>query len=200
MKQPRRLLVASQNPGKVREIARLLVGAPLQVVGLDEYPDMPDLPEPHATFAANAASKAQTAAAHAGCLALADDSGLQVPALGDRPGVFSSRYAPTDAERIARLLGEMQDLAGDEPRRARFVCVLALAQPTRLLRSWQGTCEGVIAPEPRGQHGFGFDPVFVYGERTFAEMTPEEKDRVSHRGQALRAFCHDLPGLLHELS
>ena len=198
MKTPARLLVASHNPGKVRELARLLAELPLQVVGLDAYPDMPELPEPYPTFAENARSKACTAAAHAGCLALADDSGLLVPALDDRPGVYSSRYAPTDPERIARLLAEMRAYTGEQ-RRARFVCVLALADPTRLLGSWQETCEGDIADQPAGRHGFGFDPVFRYGRKTFAEMTPDEKGQVSHRGKALRAFRHDLPGLLHGL-
>ena len=183
----------------MREITRLLTGLPVQVVGLEAYPDLGELPEPYDTFAANAESKACAAAAHTGCLALADDSGLQVPVLDDRPGVFSSRYAPTDAERIARLLQEMQGLTGEQ-RRARFVCVLALADATRLLGHWQGTCEGIIALQPCGDHGFGFDPIFLYGERTFAEMTREEKNDVSHRGQALRAFAHDFPGLLDELA
>ncbi len=193
----RRLLVASGNAGKVREIALLLADLPLEVVGLDAVPDMPELPEPYDTFHQNAASKAQTAAAVARCCALADDSGLQVPALGDRPGVYSSRYAPTDAERIARLLEEMSGLTGEQ-RRARFVCVVALADDARLLGLWEGVCEGFIAEEPRGAEGFGFDPVFLYGDRTFAQMTAAEKSRVSHRGQALRAFRHGLPGLLNE--
>ncbi len=193
----RRLLVASGNAGKVREIALRLADLPLEVVGLDAVPDMPELPEPYGTFHQNAASKAQTAAGVARCLALADDTGLQVPALGDRPGVYSSRYAPSDAERIARLLEEMSGLTGEQ-RRGRFVCVVALADDTQLLGLWEGVCEGFIAEEPRGAEGFGFDPVFVYGDRTFAQMTAAEKSQVSHRGRALRAFRHDLPGLLNE--
>jgi XTP/dITP diphosphohydrolase len=181
----------------VREITQLLAGLPVQVVGLEAYPDLAELPEPYDTFAANAESKARTAAAATGVLALADDSGLQVPALDHRPGVFSSRYAPTDAERIARLLREMEGLTGEQ-RRARFVCVLALADPTQLLGLWERTCESAIALAPRGENGFGFDPIFLHADRTFAEMTREEKNAVSHRGQALRAFAHDLPGLLNE--
>jgi len=196
---PRRLLVATSNPGKVREIALLLVGLPLEVIGLADVPDMPELPEPYDTFAANAESKARSAAAHAGCLALADDSGLEVPALGGRPGVYSSRYAATDPERIARLLAEMQGRRGDD-RRARFVCALALADGARTLGQWEGACEGVIAEAPRGTNGFGFDPVFLHGGRTFAQMTATEKGEVSHRGRALRAFREDLPGLLDELA
>lgn len=187
----RRLLVASGNTGKVREIARLLEGRAFEVVGLQDYPDLAELPEPHETFAENAASKALAAAEHAGCWALADDSGLQVPALNDRPGVYSSRYAPTDEQRIARLLEEMAGLQGDE-RRARFVCVVALAEPGRLLGQWEGVCEGVIATRPRGAGGFGYDPVFEVGGRTFAEMPAHEKNQISHRGRALRAFLESL--------
>lgn len=194
----KRLVVASRNAGKIREIRRLLAGVPLEVVGLDSYPDMPELDEPFATFAENAAHKAQTAAEYAGAAALADDSGLEVAALDDRPGVYSSRYAPSDPERIARLLDEMKGLAGDQ-RRARFVCVIALADHGRLLGTWQETVEGRIAEAPRGTSGFGFDPVFLYCSRTFAEMTPEEKNDVSHRGKALRAFARDVPRRLDEL-
>ncbi|MBU0607482.1 MAG: RdgB/HAM1 family non-canonical purine NTP pyrophosphatase [Armatimonadetes bacterium] len=194
---PRRLLVASHNAGKVREIALLLADLPLEIVGLDAVPDLDDLPEPYDTFAANAESKARTAAAHARCLALADDSGLQVPALNDRPGVHSARYAPTDEQRVARLLEEMAGLGGEQ-RRARFVCVIALADGHHTLGLWEGTCEGHITEAPRGAQGFGFDPVFQYGDRTFAKMTAAEKSEVSHRGRALRAFRHDLPEVLHD--
>lgn len=194
-----RLVVATNNPGKVREFADLLHDLPLEVVGLARYPGAPDLPEPHETFEENAASKALAAASFTGTLALADDSGLEVPALDGRPGVYSSRYAATDEERVARLLDEMQDLASED-RAARFVCVLALTRPGELIGRWRGTCEGYIAHEPRGANGFGFDPVFLYGERTFAEMDAGEKSAVSHRGRALRAFVGDLPDLLSELS
>jgi XTP/dITP diphosphohydrolase len=194
-----RLLVATHNAGKIREIASLLTGLPVEVVGLDAYPDIGELPEPYDTFAANAQSKAQAAAAQAGCLALADDSGLEVPALDNRPGVFSSRYAPTDAARIERLLGEMAGLTG-EARRAHFVCVIVVADATSVVGRWQKTCEGIIATAPRGEGGFGFDPVFLHGDRTFAEMTSAEKNEVSHRGQALRACAAELPGLLHEFA
>lgn len=193
----KRLLVASYNAGKVREIAQLLAGWPLEVLGLQDMSLEIELPEPYATFAENACSKAQAAAAQAGCWALADDSGLVVPALGGRPGAYSSRYGATDAERIARLLQEMQGLP-PERRKAHFVCVLALADPQRVLGFWEGTCAGAIAEAPRGAAGFGYDPVFVYQGRTFAEMTAEEKNRVSHRGQALRSFLRDLPRLLDE--
>ena len=202
-----RLLVASTNKGKIAEITRLLAEYPVEVVGLDAYPEAPELPEPHDTFAANAESKALAAAAfcaeregdlgrspHAH-MALADDSGLEVEALGGRPGVLSARYADSDPERIARLLAEMAGLTGEQ-RRARFVCAIALGSPGRLLGLWQETCEGLIAEAPRGGHGFGFDPVFLYGDRTFAELSSEQKNAVSHRGKAMRAFLDGFAELL----
>lgn len=199
-----RLVVASTNQGKIAEIKRLLAGHPVEIVGLDAYPGAPELPEPYDTFAENAGSKALAAAEYCAreggtCLALADDSGLEVTALGGRPGVLSARYAPTDKERIARLLEEMKGLEG-EHRRAQFVCAIALARPGELLGFWEERCEGIIAEAPRGDSGFGFDPVFVYGDRTFAEMSAEEKNAVSHRGKAMRAFVADFAEMIHELT
>lgn len=202
-----RLVVASTNKGKIAEIRRLLAGHPVEIVGLDAYPGAPELPEPYDTFAENAGSKALAAAEYCAqeepegshpCLALADDSGLMVAGLGGRPGVLSARYAPTDEERIARLLDEMKGLEG-EARRAQFVCAIALARPGQLLGFWEERCEGQIAEAPRGEQGFGFDPVFLYGDRTFAEMSAEEKNAVSHRGKAMRAFVADFAEMIHEL-
>jgi len=197
MTAPARLLVASANPGKLAEIAQLLADLPITVVSLDAYPDFTPTAEPYDTFAANAIHKAQEAARHASCLALADDSGLEVTALAGRPGVFSARYGPDDATRIARLLDEMTGVPEAE-RAARFVCVVALARPERLLGTWTGTVAGMITHEPRGAHGFGYDPVFEYDGRTFAEMSQAEKSAVSHRGRALRAFRAALPELLYD--
>ena len=111
---------------------------------------------------------------------------------------MSARYADNDTERIARLLAELGGLTGEQ-RRARFVCAITLAQPGMLLGLWQETCEGLIAEAPRGDYGFGFDPVFVYRNRTFAEMSSEEKNAVSHRGKAMRAFLSGFSGLLSSL-
>lgn len=194
-----RLLVASTNRGKIAEIGRLLAEYPVEVVGLDAYPEARELPEPYETFAANAESKALAAAEYAGCLALADDSGLEVAALDGRPGVLSARYADSDPERIAKLLAEMAGLSGEQ-RRARFVCAIALAQPGKRLGLWQETCEGLIAETPQGEQGFGFDPVFTFGNRTFAELSSEEKNAVSHRGKAMRAFLSGFAELLAPLS
>ncbi len=192
-----RLLVATRNAGKIREVMRLLADSGLEIVGLEQYPDFPDTDEPYDTFAENACVKAQAAADYAGCLALADDSGLEVAALDGRPGVLSARYGSDDAARIERLLAELATCGSDD-RHARFVCAIAVAAPGRIVGTWQATCEGVITEKPRGTAGFGFDPVFLYGDRTFAEMSAEEKNQVSHRGRALRKMAQELPGILHE--
>lgn len=191
----RRLVVASANKGKIAELTQLLADFPVEVVGLNAYPEAPELPEPYDTFAANAESKALAAAEFTDTLALADDSGLEVEALGGRPGVLSARYADSDSERIAKLLAELQGLEGAQ-RRARFVCVIALATPGKLLGLWREACEGAIATQPRGEQGFGFDPIFLHGNRAFAELSSEEKNAVSHRGKAMRAFRGDFGKLL----
>jgi XTP/dITP diphosphohydrolase len=190
-----RFLVASTNAGKIAEVRTVLAHLCVEAVGLDAYPGFQGTPEPYLTFMENARYKALEAATFAGCLALADDSGLEVAALDGRPGVLSARYAADDAARIARLLDEMHDLRNGQ-RAARFVCALALAAPTGLMGEWLGVCEGEIAEAPRGCQGFGFDPVFVHEGRTFAELSRAEKNVVSHRGHALRAMAADLPSLL----
>jgi len=192
------LLVASYNLTKVEEIRRLLQDLPVEVVSLQDLAHPPKLSEPHSTFIQNAAEKATIAARATGRLALADDSGLVVPALDGSPGVHSSRVADTDPERIQWLLSRMAGLQGDQ-RQAYFVCVAALAAPDgEALGTWQGRVDGVITHEPQGAGGFGYDPVFFYppDNQTFAQMSPERKNQVSHRGQALRAFAQDLPDIL----
>lgn len=186
------LVLATGNRGKMREFARLLSGLPLRVMTRDDFRDWPPLPEEGETFEENALSKALNLASWAGLPALADDSGLEVEALGGAPGVRSSRYAGEegdDARNIALLLEELKGVPR-ERRGARFVCVLALAGPggeTFLVRE---TCEGSIAEGPRGEGGFGYDPVFIPRgcTLTFAELPLSEKNRISHRGKALRAL------------
>ena len=192
------LVVASRNPGKVEEIRRLLAHLPAKVVALSELAGAPQLNEPHFTFAENAVAKATTAARATGHLALADDSGLVVPALGGAPGVRSSRVAASDDERIRWLLTQMRALQGEQ-RRAHFVCVAALVAPGgEVLGTWTDRVEGLITHEPQGQGGFGYDPVFFYdpAKQTFGQMSAEHKNSVSHRGKALRAFVRDLPDVL----
>lgn len=193
------LLVATRNEGKAREFAALLGAAPLRVRSLADFPHAPEVEETGATFAENAALKARAYASATGLWTLADDSGLEVDALGGAPGVFSARYGglATDAGRTARLLEELAR-TNDRARRARFVCVIALAlPPSDRLHLFEGTCEGRIARAPRGTHGFGYDPVFCPDgyRQTFGELPDETKANLSHRARALQkalAFLHQL--------
>jgi len=187
----RRLVIATTNPGKAREIARMLSDLPFEVRSLSDYPPMPEPEEIGATFEQNAGIKALAAANHTGELALADDSGLVIDALGGAPGIHSSRFAgegASDEERNAKVLELMKDVPDDE-RTARFTAAAAVAEPGRLIGTVEGTVEGRIVREPRGKNGFGYDPIFCVPKlgRTAAELLPEEKDRISHRGKALAA-------------
>ena len=204
-----KLLVATRNAGKVREIHEILSGVPgLEVVGLAEL-DVPESPEEDdveafETFEENALAKARYFAAKTGLAALADDSGMCVDALGGAPGVRSRRFALVDEAR-----GERQDQANnrhlvqllanvpDELRTARYVCAVAVAWPggDELVRT--GTCEGVVLREPRGAGGFGYDPLFCIADeaRTFGEIAAGRKHEISHRGRALRAIAEALAGV-----
>ena len=185
------LLVATTNAGKVRELTGLLRTLPLRLRGLSDFPRLRTVEETGATFAENATLKAVQYGARTGLLTLADDSGLEVDALGGAPGVLSARYAgesASDAERVALLLGELAR-AGAGDRRARFVCAVALYDPrASKAELFNGTSEGQIAAEPRGAHGYGYDPVYVPEgfTQTFAELPPDVKQRISHRALALR--------------
>jgi len=183
------VVLATRNADKVSEIAALLAGLDVRIRSLADYPEIGEIVEDGRTFAENAVKKAATVALATGELALADDSGIEVEALGGRPGVLSSRYAPTSRERNERLLAE---LAGVEPERraARFACVAALADRQGHVVTRTGICEGRIAPAPLGEGGFGYDPIFLLPERglTMAQLTREEKNAISHRGQAFRAI------------
>jgi XTP/dITP diphosphohydrolase len=187
--------MATRNAGKVRELAELLRDLDVRLLSLDDFPELPEIPEEGATFAENALTKAQTVARLTGLPALADDSGLEVEALGGRPGVFSARYAqdrtggrtPSDEDNWRKLLDELREVS-PEKRQARFVCEIALAWPNGRLLTTRGEVSGVIAQEPRGTRGFGYDPVFwvpAY-EATVAELDLAVKNRISHRGRALK--------------
>jgi len=182
-----RLVVASHNPGKVREIAGLLSPLGVEAVSAGEM-GLPEPEETEPTFAGNAALKARAAAEGAGLPALADDSGLEVFALDGAPGVYSARWAGPDKNfRIAmdRVWRELQE-KGAENLSARFVCVLALAQPDGAVQTFEGEARGRIVWPPRGEHGFGYDPIFVPEghTRTFGEMRHEEKLPLTHRARA----------------
>jgi XTP/dITP diphosphohydrolase len=181
------LILATRNPHKVREFEPLL--APHRVVPLPDEVELP--PETGETFADNAIGKARTAAEATGMTAIADDSGIAAAALGGRPGVRSARYAgenATDEENLEKLLREVPD----EDRRVEYVCAIAYAEPGGAVHVLHGRCEGVLAQEPRGSGGFGYDPAFIPSDRddgrTMAELTRDEKDAISHRGRAARAF------------
>ncbi|MGC8779469.1 MAG: XTP/dITP diphosphatase [Anaerolineae bacterium] len=187
----RKLLVATHNQGKVREYRELLADLPIQVTYLDEEGIEMEVAETGQTFAENAQLKALTYARASGLWTWADDSGLEVDALGGAPGIRSARYAgdgATDADRYRKLLNALAGVPWDR-RTARFRCVVALAIPDGQVRCAEGTCEGVIAFGPTGSNGFGYDPVFYLPERgqTMAQLPPEVKNEISHRGRAARA-------------
>jgi XTP/dITP diphosphohydrolase len=185
---PSRLVLATANPGKMRELHALVAAwGAIEVRSLAEFPDVRLPEETGLTYAENAQLKARAAAAATNLPALADDSGLEVDALAGAPGIRSARYAPSDAERIARLVAALERI---EDRRARFRCVVVLAWPDGRTESAEGVCAGRIAERPDGAAGFGFDPIFVSDElgRTFAAATAGEKGRVSHRARAVRAL------------
>ncbi|MGO9955511.1 MAG: non-canonical purine NTP pyrophosphatase [Solirubrobacteraceae bacterium] len=189
------LILASRNPGKLREFDRLLAAASLHVEPLPRHVVLP--PEDGETFAANALDKARTAAAATGRVAIADDSGIEAEALGGRPGVRSARFAgpdATDQQNLARLMAEAP--AGSA---VRYVCALAYVDPAGgIERVFCGECRGVLAEQPRGSGGFGYDPAFVpagdHGGRTMAELSDAEKGAISHRGAAAAALVRWLAG------
>jgi XTP/dITP diphosphohydrolase len=195
-----RLYVASSNPGKLREYRELAAGgSPGNFVEIELLPgfrDLPAYPEDGTTFAENAAGKALHFSRFSAEPVFADDSGLVVPALGGEPGVRSARYAgphASDADRYRKLLEAMRGKTGEE-RRARFVCVLALAHQGRAVAVFSDAVEGVIAESPRGEGGFGYDPVFYFEKlrRTYAEITPDQKNEYSHRGRCFRKLLQFL--------
>lgn len=185
------IVLASRNRRKAGELSDLLAGLPVVIRTMDEFPHVAEVEEDGLTFRENAVKKAVHAASVTGLPALADDSGLEVDALGGAPGVRSARYAGETADdeaNNAKLLAAMRGLPPGE-RSARFRCVIALARPDRTTETAEGSCEGIIGEAPRGAGGFGYDPLFFYPplDRTFAELKPAAKNRVSHRGVALKA-------------
>lgn len=201
-----RLLVATSNAKKLAEFARLFASEDLELVTPATFGGLPDVVEDLPTFRGNAAKKARSAALHARTWSLADDSGLEVDALGGAPGVLSARYAGVHGDDTAnnRLLLERLAHVPDADRGARFVCALALARPDGTIAlEVEGTARGTIRREPRGTHDFGYDPLFVFTEpgfaqtgRGFAEIDTAEKSAVSHRGRALRDLAARLPEAL----
>lgn len=190
-----RVVLATRNPHKLAELRRILDETAVEValVGVDGFPEVPDVPETGATFAENALLKARAVARATGLPAVADDSGLCVDALGGMPGVFSARWAGRhgdDEANLALVLGQLADVPR-ERRGAHFACAAALVLPDGREQVAEGRVDGRVIEEPRGTGGFGYDPIFVPDghTRTTAEMAPEEKDAISHRGRAFRALA-----------
>jgi XTP/dITP diphosphohydrolase len=197
-----KLLVATNNPGKLTEYQHLLCDLPLQVVSLsDEGIDF-EPEETGSTFEENAVIKATAFAKQGGLLTLADDSGLEIDALGGAPGVHSARYGGTqrgeDVQRYELVLRQLEDVPWAE-RTARFRCVVAVAAPGRQVETAEGVVEGIIAFDPQGEHGFGYDPIFFIPEldRTMAQLLPDTKNHISHRARAAQAALPILERHMH---
>ena len=188
-----KLVLATRNKGKIAEIKEILADfQAIELLSLADFPDLPKIEETGTTFKENAILKAKTIAKLTGYLTLADDSGLTVEYLNGAPGVYSARYAgenATDAENNAKLLKALEGVPW-EKRKAAFVCVIALCWPQGECYTCEGRCEGIIALEPKGNYGFGYDPLFyvpAYG-KTMAELGPEIKNQISHRAMALKGL------------
>lgn len=192
-----KIIIASHNPGKIKEFKELLEPLNMEVLTLSDYPEIPEVEETGATFEENAIIKAQAISHVTGCLALADDSGLVVPSLNGEPGIYSARYsgAPKNDQRnIDKLLKKMENFEGD-CRKAYFNTSIAVTFPGKEPLIVAGQAHGIILQQGQGQDGFGYDPVFYYPplDRTFAQLDSATKNQVSHRGQAIKALMMELP-------
>ena len=192
------LVIATRNPGKTSEIRDLLSGFAVRIKNLDDFGPIPEVEEDGETFDDNAYKKASFAAKVLGVPALADDSGLVVEALDGAPGVYSARWAgenATDEQRCIKLLKELKTQTN---RNAAFECVISIAVPPGPALTYEGRCDGIIAEHPVGENGFGYDPVFYYPplKKTFAQLTREDKSRVSHRGKALMEIRDEFEKIL----
>lgn len=196
--RPLPVVLATRNAGKTEELRRLLADFPVVIKNLDDFGPIPPVEENGMTFEENAVKKARSTAKLLGLPALADDSGLTVEALGGAPGVRSARYAgehASDADNNAKLIGELEHT---ENRAAAFLCVIAIAVPGGPTLVYEGRCDGLITRESVGTQGFGYDPVFFYPplQKTFAQLTTEAKNQVSHRGRALRELRQEFDKVL----
>jgi XTP/dITP diphosphohydrolase len=194
------IVIATLNQNKLKEFKALLKDFTVSILSLKDFPHLPAIVEDGKNFYENALKKAITVARYTGKLTIADDSGLEVEALRGRPGVYSSRFAGEDAsdeENNEKLLRELSGVSFDK-REAYFRCVLVLAKPEGETAFVEGDCKGIIIDEPRGHYGFGYDPIFLVPEynKTFSEIRPEEKNKISHRARALHKLLKLLPNYL----
>ncbi|MFH1449010.1 MAG: XTP/dITP diphosphatase [bacterium] len=178
------IVLASKNQGKLKELREMVSDSKIKILSLDDFPEIPEIIEDGKTFKENAFKKASQVANYTDKIALSDDSGLEVFALGGSPGVESARFAKNDQERIEKLLKIME---GEKDRRAKFCCVIAVAKPKGEVKAVEGEIKGFISERPQGFYGFGYDPIFIPDGyyQTFAEMTAKEKNKISHRAKAL---------------
>lgn len=196
-----KVLFATTNQGKHREIMELFKDQPVELLSLSQMPYISPCVEDGKSFFENAIKKAIYYSKAFQIPCISDDSGLEVAALGGRPGVHSARFGGADATDEMRNIMLLKELGDEVLREARFVCVIAIALPDGKFRTFEGTVEGEIARAPRGSHGFGYDPIFYYPPlgKTFAELTMEEKNKVSHRAKALELLKKEIPDLIQWL-
>ncbi len=192
------IVLATTNKGKTREINELLKGFPIEIKNLNDFGPIPEVIEDGKTFDDNAYKKASFTARVLGYPAMADDSGLCVEALDGAPGVYSARYAGENAKDADNVNKMLDDLKDKENRNASFKCVISIAVPTGAALTYEGECQGVITQEPAGDNGFGYDPLFFYPEfnKTFAQLSIQEKGSVSHRGKALKEIADEMDKII----
>ena len=192
------LVLATRNKGKKREFELLFNGLPVEIKGVSEFQKIPEFEEEGSTFEEIAINKAKFVSKALDLPAIADDSGLTVEALNGAPGIFSARYAEKSATNGQNNRKLLEKMAGKENRNAIFVCSIAISKPTGQILTYTGRCSGIILQEPAGTNGFGYDPFFYYSllGKTFAQLSVEEKNRVSHRGQAMRKLKNDFKKIM----
>jgi len=192
------IVLATTNKGKTREMNELLKGFPIEIKNLNDFGPIPEVIEDGKTFDDNAYKKASFTARVLGYPAMADDSGLCVEALDGAPGVYSARYAGENAKDADNVNKMLDDLKDKENRNASFKCVISIAVPTGAALTYEGECQGVITQEPAGDNGFGYDPLFFYPEfnKTFAQLSIQEKGSVSHRGKALKEIADEMDKII----
>ena len=198
--EPVTIVLATRNQGKVRELAEPLRAFGLRVVGLDAFPDLPEVEETGTTFEENALLKAREVSKRTGLVAIADDSGLEVDALNGAPGVYSARYGGPGLDDVGRYRLLLENMRGQLDRRCRFVSAICCCFPNGDRVEARGECPGTLAYAPKGEDGFGYDPIFFVPalKKTFAELSPAEKNAISHRGNALTAFREKLEQYLNK--